>query len=253
MEHTLHQNHITQSGRVPEPKRPCLGPMGGPHPRHLSKRRRLAGAGSGFTFTQPEPSPNASPSPSPSPQPNCAVTGTANVAIAGGGGSFNPFSLTINAGTRVTWTNTGNSRAASATSIIISWIATISTPASRFHLPSAFPARSRSKMLAAASVRPLPSQEERTRRRVQVPSRPQPLPKPFARAQPFPSPSPSPSPALHPAPALNRLAAQPPSRASRSPAAAVRLTPTRLTINARHAGDLDQCRQQPGTRARRGP
>src|SRR5688572_7518015 len=59
----------------------------------------------------PSPSPSASPSPSPSPMPGCAFTNTANVTIAGGGGAFTPFSLTINAATRVTWTNTGNSRA----------------------------------------------------------------------------------------------------------------------------------------------
>ena len=33
------------------------------------------------------------------------------MTIAGGGGPFNPTSLTINPGTRVTWTNVGNDRA----------------------------------------------------------------------------------------------------------------------------------------------
>ncbi len=59
----------------------------------------------------PSPSPALSPSPSPSPQPGCNVVATASVTISGGGGSFNPFSLTIDAGTQVTWTNVGNSRA----------------------------------------------------------------------------------------------------------------------------------------------
>ena len=70
-------------------------------------------AGASETLAQtpaPSPSPSLSPSPSPAPQ-SCNPTATANVTIAGGGGSFSPFSLTIDAATQVTWTNVGNSRA----------------------------------------------------------------------------------------------------------------------------------------------
>src|SRR5687767_11958604 len=104
METILNQNHTT--------KRPFWAQWAA-----LALGIFWLGFGAAQAFAQatpspsPNPSPNASPSPSPSPLPSCAVTGTANVAIAGGGGAFNPFSLTINAATRVTWTNTGNSRA----------------------------------------------------------------------------------------------------------------------------------------------
>lgn len=53
----------------------------------------------------------AAPQTSGTPQPGCNPTGTASMTISGGGGPFNPTSLTINAGTQVTWTNTGNDRA----------------------------------------------------------------------------------------------------------------------------------------------
>src|SRR6185436_18555546 len=52
----------------------------------------------------------AAPQTTGTPQPSCNPTGTASMTISGGG-RFNPTSLTINAGTRVTWTNTGNDRA----------------------------------------------------------------------------------------------------------------------------------------------
>ena len=65
----------------------------------------------------PSPSPGISPSPSPgispspSPGPSCSPIANASMSISGGGGPFNPTSLTINPGTRVTWTNIGNNRA----------------------------------------------------------------------------------------------------------------------------------------------
>ena len=110
MDNTLHQNHITQSGLVPEPNRP-LGSN-----RRLLTLGIFLGVGAPrpwprYTFTQPEPLAQRQSFAHPEPSTQRAVTATANVAIAGGGGSFNPFSLTVNAATRVTWTNTGNSRA----------------------------------------------------------------------------------------------------------------------------------------------
>ena len=72
----------------------------------------LLSFGAAATSAQtPTPTPSPSPSASPSPQPGCTATATASVTIAGGGGAFSPFSLTIDAATQVTWTNTGNSRA----------------------------------------------------------------------------------------------------------------------------------------------
>ncbi len=59
----------------------------------------------------PSPSPGISPSPSPSPGPSCSPIANASMSISGGGGPFNPTSLTINPSTRVTWTNVGNNRA----------------------------------------------------------------------------------------------------------------------------------------------
>jgi len=59
----------------------------------------------------PSPSPGISPSPSPSPGPSCSPIANASMTISGGGGPFNPTSLTINPATRVTWTNVGNDRA----------------------------------------------------------------------------------------------------------------------------------------------
>ena len=97
----------TDFAQTPAPKRPLW---------RLAGIVTLAGIFAAATETlaqtpSPSPSPSLSPSPSPNPQPGCVATATQNVTIAGGGGSFSPFSLTINAATRVTWTNVGNDRA----------------------------------------------------------------------------------------------------------------------------------------------
>ena len=91
------------------------GPRSEPEPfaRHRVRALRPASARhrARSLGPSPSPSPGTSPSPSPSPQPSCNPIANASMTIAGGGGPFNPTSLTINAATRVTWTNVGNNRA----------------------------------------------------------------------------------------------------------------------------------------------
>src|SRR5688572_26988168 len=106
----LKKNHITRTERASQPKRAFWAQCAAVT---LGIIFLSVGASQAMAQASPSPSPSPSPSasPSPSPFPSCAFTSTANVTIAGGGGGFSPFSLTINAATRVTWTNTGNDRA----------------------------------------------------------------------------------------------------------------------------------------------
>ena len=195
------------------------------------------------------------------------------MTIAGGGGSFNPTSLTINASTRVTWTNVGTSRArvrdVNHSFLDSDDIQPGQSYSFTFCLPGTYQIEDQRGSAHATIVvtgtapspspgtSPSPSPEHVAEPEPRHIAKPKPgtspSPSPGTSPSPSPSTSPSPSPGTSPSPSP-QPSCVPTGTASMSIAGGGGLfSPSSLTISCEYAGDVDQHRHQPGARARRKP